>query len=127
MTERPRPPVILDVNPDFDSLDDEVALFESRGLSVERCRGPASAVDCPVLRGKACPKALKADLILCQLDLDNDEHRTIVEGYRRDGRRLVLVVSPEEVDHWPSLLGDAGYVAGPPDDAALEEIASLCI
>jgi hypothetical protein len=73
--------LVEDPDPDWhrfaaDGLDGDYEL--------DFCRGPATLADgCPLLRGKSCPKAEQADVILNTLDLDRPDNRRLVEELRR--------------------------------------------
>jgi hypothetical protein len=116
-------PVLLDVGAEFDVLDEEEEFFTKLGVDVLRCLGPDTSAGCPVLEGRPCPKLARADVILCQLDLNTPDHRAIFETYRKH-RGLVAIVSLEESRRWSDVLEDVEIVIGPPSRARLAAIAT---
>jgi hypothetical protein len=114
---------ILDVNPDFESLDEESEFFKHADADSLRCLGPNTSAGCPVLDGRACPKANDATVILCQLDLDNEGHRHILAAYRETDADVIAVVSPEDNIRWNADLSDVTIIVGPPTRSDLEDIA----
>lgn len=117
--------MLLNVNPDFDSLDEETELFASLGVSASRCLGPNTSAGCPLLVGRACKTVDAATTILFQLDLDTPNHRLLLRAYRDNpDRRIVAVVSPEERDRWAGELGGLELIVGPPRVSDLRGVAA---
>lgn len=124
---RVREPRLLNVNPDFDALDDESEFFADHGINAARCLGPDTSTECPLLAGKLCPKAAGADLILFQLDLSNADHRRILRAYRDQHPALVVaVVSRQELIWCSSELEGVELIVGPPGTADLLTLAERC-
>lgn len=102
-----RPPLILDVNPDGESLERETRFLTDAGVRVVQCRGPLGPGDCPLLVDRSCCNVDAADGVVFQLDLDDPEHRRILAKYVVElGRREVpirLVVTEEHRGRWPKL------------------------
>ena len=119
---------LLNVNPDFDSLDEESDFFADHGVQAMRCLGPDTSAACPLLVGRGCPKASGADLILFQLDLDNVDHRRILRAYRDErAATVVAVVSPEEALWWSDELEGVEVMIGPPGTGDLKKLSERCL
>ena len=119
---------LLDVNPDFESLDEESEFFAEHRVQAARCLGPDTSAECPLLAGKRCPKAAGADLILFQLDLNNAGHRRILRSYRDEHpATVVAVVSPEEALWWSDQLEGVEVIVGPPGTTDLKKLAERCL
>ena len=114
---------ILNVNSDFESLDEEEAFFRDVGVDTVRCLGPDTSDGCWVLGGRECPKASRARVILCELDLDNEGHRHILAAYRESGAEVLVVVSSEEKARWGSELVGVTTIVGPPTRSDLTRVA----
>jgi hypothetical protein len=63
----------LVVSSDLDTLSREIVALRTCGYEVVSCPGPAE-VDCPVLRGRACPRAERADVLLYDRDVAEAPH-----------------------------------------------------
>ena len=77
--------VLLDVSPGDDGEFDRATL-ERMGHPVLVCHGPAAEELCPLLGGDGCPKFEQAHGIVFKLDLDREQHRSIVRRYRQLAR-----------------------------------------
>lgn len=69
----------LVVSSDIDTLRREIVALRACGYEVMSCPGPGEA-DCPLLRGRPCPRAERADVLLYD--------RTIAEA--TTGGRILL-------------------------------------
>ena len=119
---------LLNVNPDFDSLDEESEFFADHRVQGARCLGPDTSAECPLLSGRSCPKAAGADLILFQLDLNNADHRKILRSYRDEHpATVVAAVSPEEALWWSDELEGVEVIVGPPGTTDLKKLAERCL
>lgn len=125
---RVKEPRLLNVNPDFDALDEESKFFADRGIRAARCLGPDTSAACPLLAGEACPKAAGVDLILFQLDLSSPDHRKILRAYRDDHpAKVIAVVSAQEQLWWGSELEGVELIVGPPRISDLGALARRCV
>lgn len=71
------------------------------------CPGPRDLPEgCPLLAGRPCPRAERADVILSSLDLDDDENRSVLQGLRTTypRTRVVALVSRRQAREHPSCL-----------------------
>jgi len=120
-----RKSVILDVNPDPDALYWEEDWLERQDVDVVRCGGPHAPGACPLLRGKACGKIVKADGILFQLNLERPDHRQILKTYSEIlDIPIRAVVSEVDRDRYRALLTEVEVVTPPMGPAALDAFAA---
>ena len=77
--------VLLDVLPGVDSDFDESFLARN-GLSVSVCSGPGDSQPCPLVEGHGCRKFEEANGVVFALDLDEPEHRAVIERYQELAR-----------------------------------------
>lgn len=75
---------VLVVHHDIDLADQEVESLRRLGYQVEQCSGP-TANTCPVLAGRACDLAARADVLVYDAwaSGDSDGSGALIEGLRR--------------------------------------------
>lgn len=120
-----RQATILDVNPDPSALAWEQDFITRLEDHVVGCRGPRGEGRCPILNGRHCSKIEEADGVLFQLDLDRDDHRSILTLYKETldvPIRVVCTLDQEE--RWHELLADVEVVAPPIGPSALDAFAA---
>ena len=124
-----RPPtggvVLLDVLADEGEFDRSI--LERLGHPVTVCGGPDVNALCPLLGGEGCPKFDEAHGIVFELDLDQSQHRAIVERYRELGRPdlpIRVVVRPEQQLRYASLLSQVQVWDHSPTVADLDGFAA---
>lgn len=64
-----------------DGVEVDTAFLESLGHPVLHCNGP-EGVECPIVETGSCPIAEDAHGIVFVLDLDNEQHRKVLDAYR---------------------------------------------
>jgi hypothetical protein len=120
-----RTPVVLDVNPNPESLDWEQEWLTRTGLPVIRCCGPEVQGGCPILDNGRCRKSHEADGVIFQLDLDRPEHRRILRKYIRQLYVPIRVVAtPEQEKRWAHLLQFVEIFNPPIGPAKLDAFAA---
>jgi hypothetical protein len=74
---------VLVVNHDIDLADQEVESLRRFGYAVEQCSGPTANV-CPVLAGRECTLAQRADVLVYDAWASGDAEgaRTLINGLR---------------------------------------------
>jgi hypothetical protein len=78
-------------------------VLRGRGFRIIRCH--AHSGDCPVLRGKRCPAAERADVLICNGDA-NGRHSQLVRAIRARYPQLPIVVAGRAVE--PGLIEAMG-------------------
>jgi hypothetical protein len=120
--------MILDVTPgDYEEF--ERHLLEGMGHHVEVCRGPdGQHGTCPVLEGEPCSKIDQAHGVVFKLDLERENHRQILERYKRilpDGAPIAVAVRPGQDESHRELLDGVFVWNHQPTAADLDGFASL--
>ncbi len=81
--------------------------MENLGHPVMVCHGPSEGTICPILTEEGCALAEEAHGVVFELDLDCDQHRTILQTYKTKLRSDVpigVVVKPGQADRYATLL-----------------------
>ena len=118
--------VLLDVLPGAASDFDESFLARN-GLSVSVCAGPDNAHHCPLVEGHGCQKFEDANGVVFALDLDDPEHRAIVERYQqlaREGTPIRVVVTPDQAERYRDELEGVEVWTHEPTAAELDGFAA---
>lgn len=79
-------------------VDVDVGFLESLGHPVLHCGGP-EGVECPIVETGSCPIAEDAHGIVFVLDLENEQHRRVLDAYRthlREDLPIGVVVKDRE-------------------------------
>lgn len=89
---------VLVVNPDAEILEDQRLELESLGIRPVVCLGPVRAQGCPLLEGDCCPLTDGIDAAVVELDLEVEDHRTVLDAYTSEAAWpvLALVTSDEQ-------------------------------
>jgi hypothetical protein len=98
--------ILIDVTPGSGGEFDRSFLQRS-GHDVVMCHGPEHGDLCPLLAGTDCEKVDRAHGIVFALDLDQDQHRAILQRYREITRPEVpirAVVRPGQRKQYADLL-----------------------
>ena len=118
--------VLLDALPGVDRDFDESFLARN-GLSVSVCSGPGDSQPCPLVEGHRCRKFEEANGVVFALDLDEPEHRAVIERYQelaRDGTPIRVVLSPEQADQYREELEGVEVWTHEPTAAELDGFAA---
>jgi hypothetical protein len=105
--EAPHGTILIDVTPG-PAADFDRSFLARVGHDVVVCHGPGHDDVCPLLAGTGCEKVDQAHGIVFLLDLDEAQHRAILERYRAITRPEVpirAVVRPGQRARYPDLLG----------------------
>ena len=98
-------PTILIVDPDAETLDDDRAQIVASGAEAIGCLGPDRAMGCPLLYDGVCARFERADGIILQLDLDNEDHRTVLAQYvALTEVPMKVIASRDEATRWAFFL-----------------------
>jgi DNA-binding NtrC family response regulator len=75
---------VLIVHHDIDIGDQEADSLRRAGYQVEQCQGPIGGRPCPVIRGRTCGAADRADVLLYDVwsTGDSDGGQRLIEGLR---------------------------------------------
>ncbi len=98
--------ILIDVTPGGDGEFDR-SFLERAGHEVAVCHGPGHDELCPLLAGTGCEMVDEAHGIVFALDLDEDQHRAILQRYREVTRPEVpirAVVRPGQREKYADLL-----------------------
>jgi len=124
-----RPPahgvILLDVLVDEGVFDRSI--LERLGHPVTECGGPDVGTICPLLGDEGCPKFDEAHGIVFELDLDQAQHRAILERYRELGGPALpirVVMRPEQQLRYASLLSEVQVWDHSPTVADLDGFAA---
>lgn len=87
-------PRLLIENDDPEILDAQVDLFRSAGFVTFGCGGPHSVPDdaCPILEDRPCPLVDVAEVVLCDLDLDDPLNAAVLDHLRERHPEIPVVV-----------------------------------
>jgi len=97
--------VLLDVPAGAGAFDRSI--LERLGHPVTVCNGPKASEVCPLLGGQGCAMFEQAHGIVFALDLDDPQHRAIVQRYRELGPSdlpIRVVVRPGQAERYPELV-----------------------
>ncbi len=86
---------------------EDAEFMERLGHPVTVCQGPTHGETCPILRGEGCALAEGAHGIVFELDLEDEEHLSILETYKTQLRSDVpigVVVKPGQAERHAGLL-----------------------
>jgi hypothetical protein len=120
-----KPPTILDVNAVAEDSAWEEDFLKRLELHVLLCPGPEAKGACPILEGEVCPLVSRADGILFQLDLDREDHRTILARYAEMlDVPIRVVVTKEQAAKYADLLRDVEVMSPPVGPAGLDGFAA---
>jgi hypothetical protein len=117
--------VLLDVSPGA-GQQFEQEFLEKVGHPALVCHGPHES-DCPLLAGHRCEKFDAAHGIVFELDLDQPQHRAIVQRYRQLGQEdlpIRVVVTPDQADRYATLIADVEVWTHPPTAVDLDGFAA---
>ena len=119
--------ILIDASPGS-GYEFDRSFFERTGHDVVVCHGPEHGGLCPLLAGTGCEKVDDAHGIVFTLDLDNEQHRAILQRYHDVSRPDVpirAVVRPGQRDkyadelsrfdvweHEPTVADLDGFAAG---------------
>ena len=101
--------------------------LEQLGHRVMVCPGPAEGTMCPILKGEGCELAERAQGVVFELDLDDDQHRAILARYKESLRSDVpirVVVHPDQVNKYPDLVKGLKVLTHPPVAGDLDALAA---
>lgn len=105
---------VVVVHHDLDLADQEADSLRRAGYEVEQCAGPTGGwAPCPILRGKPCPAAERADVLVYDVFAEGgfDGGRALVEGLRRLHPDVpVVLTSPAMELDWVATEGPARVV-----------------
>lgn len=82
-----------------------VSALEAAGYEVIACGGPDPSHDrsCPVVEGGRCPTSPHADVVVCDVDAGDREHRELpvaVAHELRAGATVIALLTPELEDRY---------------------------
>jgi hypothetical protein len=118
--------VLLDVLPGAPSEFDESFLARN-GLAVTVCAGPDDSHPCPLVEGHGCRQFEEAAGVLFALDLDDPEHRAVIERYQelaREGTPIRVIVSEEQAEQYRDVLEGVELWTHEPTAAELDGFAA---
>ena len=117
---------VLVVHHDIAIGDQEVDSLRRAGYEVEQCQGPIGGAPCPVIAGRTCAAADRADVLVYDVWAtgDSDGGRKLIEGLREiyPDIPVVLTAPGMELD-WVETSGPHRVVplVGAPTTARLTE------
>jgi len=117
--------VLLDTaSPEDEAFD--VSFLERNGHPVDVCHGPDPDALCPLLGGHGCEMFGSAHGIMFQLDLDQPQHRAILEQYRHLDADIPIrvVVGPSQLKRYRELLSPFEVLVHDPSAADLDGFAA---
>lgn len=126
MMDTPGGTILIDVTPGVGGEFDR-SFLERTGHDVVVCHGPDHAAVCPLLAGAGCDKVDRAHGIVFALDLDEPQHRAILERYRaiiRPDVPVQAVVRPGQRAKYAGLLGTVAVWEHEPTVADLDGFAA---
>ena len=118
--------ILIDVLPGVSSEFDQ-SFLERSGHAVAVCHGPEHGEMCPLLAGTGCQKVDDAHGIVFALDLDQDQHRAILQRYQeviRPDVPIRVVVQPGQRDKYAGELGGCEVWEHRPTAADLDGFAA---
>ena len=104
----------------------DASFLERNGHPVVTCHGPAPGATCPLLGDDGCAMFGSAHGIVFQLDLDNPQHRAILERYRdlRPDLPIRVVARPDQLNRFGELLAAFEVLVHDPTAADLDGFAA---
>ncbi|MFZ5855037.1 MAG: hypothetical protein ACOYXS_11185 [Chloroflexota bacterium] len=117
---------VLVVHHDLAIGDQEADSLRRAGYEVEQCQGPIGGAPCPVIAGRTCPAADRADVLVYDVWAtgESDGGQKLIEGLRElyPDVPVVLTAPGMELD-WVETSGPHRVVplVGPPTAARLGE------
>jgi len=119
---------VLVVNHDIDLEDQEAESLRRFGYTIEQCSGP-TANTCPVLAGRSCPLAERADVLVYDAWASGDAEgaKTLINGLREIHPDVPVVLTVPGIDlDWIEEEGPHRVVLlmGQPTGARLHEAIS---
>jgi len=117
--------VLLDTGSAPDEAFD-ASFLERNGHPVVACHGPGPAGTCPLLGEEGCEMFGRAHGVVFQLDLDNPQHRAILERYRdlRPDLPIRVVARDDQVNRFGELLAGFEVLVHDPTAADLDGFAA---
>ena len=117
--------VLLDVLGGAEEAFD-VSFLERCDHPVTVCHGPAPGMVCPLVAEDLCEKYEQAHGIVFELDLDDPQHRTIVETYRTKNPDIPIrvVVTDEQAQRYGRQLSGVETWSHLPSVADLDGFAA---
>jgi hypothetical protein len=118
--------ILIDVLPGSECEFDR-SFLERTGHQVVVCHGPGHAGVCPLLAGTGCEMVDRAHGIVFALDLDQDQHRAILQRYYEVTRPDVpirAVVRPGQREKYADQLGAFDVWEHEPNVADLDGFAA---
>lgn len=100
--------------------------LEGLGHPVEVCHGPGDGV-CPLVAGRGCPLAERANGIVFELDLDQPKHRAVLRKYKSylpAETPIRVAVRPGQKEKYAELLRGLRVWAHTPVAGDLDALAS---
>ena len=118
--------MILDVTPGDETF--ERHLLEGMGHRVEACHGAVGHAQCPLLETGTCELVDQAHGVVFKLDLDRDDHRSILSEYKRvlpANTPIAAAVKPGQEATYRELLEGLYVWSHTPTATDLDGFASL--
>ena len=116
--------VLLDVPAGGGKFDRSI--LERLGHPVIVCNGPEAAEVCPLLGGQGCEMFDRAHGIVFALDLDDEQHRAIVQRYRElapEDLPIRVVLKAGQADRYRELVDQVEVWTHDPSVADLDGFA----
>jgi hypothetical protein len=123
---QPEGMILIDVSPGAGGEFDR-SFLERTGHEVVVCHGPDHGELCPLLAGTGCELVERAHGIVFALDLDQEQHRAILQRYHEVTRPEVpirAVVHPGQRARYADLLGAVDVWEHEPSVADLDGFAA---
>ena len=122
----PQGTILIDITPGSGAEFDR-SFLQRTGHDVVLCHGPDDGQLCPLLAGTGCELVERAHGIVFALDLDQDQHRAILQRYHEVTRPEVpirAVVHPGQRERYADLLGSFEVWEHEPTVADLDGFAA---
>lgn len=116
---------VLVVHHDLAIGDQEADSLRRAGYEVEQCQGPVGGAPCPVIAGRTCPAADRADVLVYDVWAtgESDGGQKLIEGLRELYPDIPVVLTAPGMElAWVETSGPHRVVplVGPPTAARLE-------
>lgn len=116
---------VLVVHHDLAIGDQEADSLRRAGYEVEQCQGPIGGAPCPVIAGRTCPAADRADVLVYDVWAtgESDGGQKLIEGLRELYPDIPVVLTAPGMElAWVETSGPHRVVplVGPPTAARLE-------